>query len=335
MDKLANGDERHRDAEEYVTVQSCIDEIKGKDVFVLATANNLRNLPKSLLRVGRFDRTIEVSAPTGVDAIQIVDHYLKGKHFVANIDAKWISRVLNGRSCAELETVINEAGLYAGYERSEYITMDHFMEACMRTIFDVPAKSFDDADEDWHANLHNGNCASSQLVYHEAGHAVIAEVLIPESVTLVSAHGRKGSSSGFTAIYQDESVEPTKWRKGHIIGSLGGMAAIEQKFGISDSGNQCDLDMAFDSVRKMVADECSCGFSLHSRGFDDSDDLMKRQEQAVATEVEKYYRKAKEIISKNRDFFERLAAELAKKKLLNTADIQGIKAECPITMVAI
>lgn len=50
MDKFANGDERHPDAEEYVTVQSCIDDIKGKEVFVLATANRLRALPRSLMR---------------------------------------------------------------------------------------------------------------------------------------------------------------------------------------------------------------------------------------------------------------------------------------------
>lgn len=56
MDKFTNGDERHPDAEEYVTVQSCIDEVKGKQVFVLATANNIRCLPHSLRRAGRFDR---------------------------------------------------------------------------------------------------------------------------------------------------------------------------------------------------------------------------------------------------------------------------------------
>ena len=38
MDKFANGDERHKDAEEYVTVQSCFDEVMDKDIFVLARA---------------------------------------------------------------------------------------------------------------------------------------------------------------------------------------------------------------------------------------------------------------------------------------------------------
>lgn len=42
MDKFANGDERHPDAEEYVTVQSALTKRKAKNVFVLATANNLR-----------------------------------------------------------------------------------------------------------------------------------------------------------------------------------------------------------------------------------------------------------------------------------------------------
>ena len=134
MDKFANGDEHHPDAEEYVTVQSCIDEAKDKEVFVLATVNNMRCLPRSLHRAGRFDRVIEIDTPRGQDALAIISHYLKSKKVINSVDAKTIARIMDGRSCAELETVINEAGLYAGYERAEFITMDHFMEALMRTV---------------------------------------------------------------------------------------------------------------------------------------------------------------------------------------------------------
>lgn len=332
MDKFANGDELHRDEEEYVTVQSCIDEVKDKDVFVLATANNLRCLPCSLLRAGRFDRIIEVGAPKGQDAINIIEHYLKGKSFV-NIDVKSISRILNGHSCAELETLINEAGLYAGFERSEHITMEHFMKACMQTIFNVPAKSFEDDIEDWYADLNDSNNISTQIVYHEAGHAVISEVMRPESVTLISAHGHKGSFGGFTAYYHDENENPAARRKRNVVVNLGGMAALEQRFGIYDCGASRDLDQAFAMISDMVKEECVCGFSLHEGRYDASEDLHKRQEQAAAIEIEKYYRKAKEIISLNREFFERIAAELAQKRLLHTADIQRIKAECNIVAV--
>ncbi len=335
MDKFANGDERHPDAEEYVTVQSCIDEVKSKEVFVLATANNIRCLPRSLRRAGRFDRRIEIHAPRGTDAEKIIDHYLKSKKFVDDIDAKTIARIMDGRSCAELETVINEAGLYAGYERAETITMDHFMEACMRTIFNVPTSDDDDYDKDYYESLTDSSSVFSQIVYHEAGHAVISEVLCPESVTLVSAHNRGGSSGGFTDYYNDNSHAPLYWTKSRIVGALGGIAAIEQKFGIFDSGCDRDLDHAFDSTKNLVVNNCVCGFHLHKNEYEDSQKLWSAQEQAVSAEIEKYYRKAKEIISLNKDFFEKIACALAKKKLLSAVDIKQIKSECTIVPVAL
>ncbi|MCF0135818.1 MAG: ATP-binding protein [Lachnospiraceae bacterium] len=109
MDKFTNGDENHPDAEEYVTVQSCIDRVKEKRVFVLATANNIRCLPNSLRRVGRFDRKIEVRAPRGEDAEKIIGHYLENKKYVDGMDARTIARIMNGRSCAEIEKYYRKA----------------------------------------------------------------------------------------------------------------------------------------------------------------------------------------------------------------------------------
>jgi hypothetical protein len=88
--------------------------------------------------------------------LEIISHYLKSKKVVDGMDAEIIARIMDGRSCAELETVINEAGLYAGYERSDFITMDHLLEACLRIIYHVPAiadkengKDFDPTEPIW------------------------------------------------------------------------------------------------------------------------------------------------------------------------------------------
>ena len=87
MDKFsANGDEYHRNSEEFVTVQSCIDDAKNKDVFVLATINDEDAIPESLLRAGRFDNRITVVSPKGEDAEKIVEHYIKRKNFVSDVD---------------------------------------------------------------------------------------------------------------------------------------------------------------------------------------------------------------------------------------------------------
>ena len=77
MDKFANEDNSHCVAQEYIAIQSKIDEINGSDVFVTATVNDKDKLPDSLLRSGRFDRKIKVALPSDEDSEEIVKHYLK------------------------------------------------------------------------------------------------------------------------------------------------------------------------------------------------------------------------------------------------------------------
>ena len=321
------------DAEEYVTVQSCIDETKGKEVFVLATANDTDCLPDSLQRAGRFDRTIEVEAPTGEDAIEIVAYYLKSKRFVEGVDPAVIARIMNGHSCADLETALNEAGLYAGYERAEHITMEHVLKACLRTVFEMDFHG--DGQEDFLRHYTDPHHMASQMVYHEAGHALVSEVLCPGSVTFVYVGGGRQKVGGVTSYFRTQGMSLLDWQKSRIVSALGGPAAMEQKFGLPDIGCSSDLDHAFDKVRELLSDTCINGFSFYSRGYSESEHLKASLEQAVAAEVERYYRKAKEIISANREFFEKLAAALAEKKLLSAVDIQQIREDCWIVSVAI
>ena len=356
MDKFANGDENHTDAEEYVTVQSCIDEVRDSEVFVLSTANNLNVVPSSLLRAGRFDRIIKICNPDGEDAVQIISHYIKKKKFVGDIDPITIARIMEGRSCAELETVINEAGLYAGYERSDKITMEHFMKACLHTVFNVPNGVLNGKMPE--IDLSDYKKSMTKVIYHEAGHATIAEVLSPGTVTLVSAYRQSGETGGFTAFCKNrkgyssnelclenncdflneiESQGEYTFDDIHteIYGSLGGMAALEQKFGIVDTGTSSDLKRAFRYLSDLVTENCICGFQYHYNGSarQDSPELKSKQEQAIAAEMERYYRKTKEILALNNELLDAIALELSKKGVLTAKDIAEIKKNCSVVPV--
>lgn len=81
MDKFANEDDTHCDAPEYAAVQAGIDDVKDTGVFVIATANDIRKLPSSLRRSGRFDRKIGLRAPTASDAEEIIAHYGRGETY--------------------------------------------------------------------------------------------------------------------------------------------------------------------------------------------------------------------------------------------------------------
>ena len=315
FDKFANEDEYHQNAEEFVTVQSCIDECKGKEVFVLATVNEMRAMPKSLTRAGRFDKIIRVEAPGGDDAAAILAHYLSKKNFVADIAPDELAKILSGGSCAELETVINEAGVYAGFEGREIIERDDIIRAAMRVIFRAPE------------NLEQTDYEDQLFIaYHEAGHAVIAEVLEEGSVSIVSVLSHSGSIGGVTSYDQSDRYFLHKsYMENRVISLLGGKAATELVYGETDVGANSDLHRAFDIVSRFVDDYCSNSFDCWAHD-EESDFRRARKETAIADELSRYYNTAKKILTENREFLDRLAKTLADKKTLLQKDVAEIKA---------
>ena len=334
LDKFANEDNQHRDAEEYVTVQSCLDDLAQSEaeVFVLATANDIHCLPYSLRRLGRLGNKIKVECPTGADAGAILAHYLSGKKVVDMIDPSFLARIMGGRSCATLEEVVNDAGLLAGYDRSDTITMEHFMRAVLHSVLDVP----EIVDECLDTGKEATKVERSYTAYHEAGHAVVSEILDPGSVTLVSLYGTaSGRSRGFVLSRRSDDANTMRMQQIGILQSLGGKAAQEQRFGIMDRGAEADLAGAFEQVKNLVGDACCCGFNLYSYGYDNSEDLSNRIEQATAAEVERYYRRAKEILSMNAGFLDAVANALLEKGFLTMHDIEKLRATCNVVPVSI
>lgn len=319
MDKFANDDHYHRNSEEFVAVQSCIDDVRGKDVFILATANDLDNLPDSLLRAGRFDKIIEVAAPKGEDAVNIIRHYLSTKACGKDVDAVEIARILNGKSCADLEAVTNEAGICAAYEGKQYIEMNDMVDACMRVIFKAPECS-EQADDEF----------LEHTAYHEAGHTVVAEVLEEGSVSLVSVREHDGEIGGITAYYQpDKYRQAKKYMENRVISLLAGKAATEIKYGEVDVGANNDLHRAFSLVERFIDHYCSYGFeSWQMEGGDVSNEVTVRKEMQIYTEIERYYQRARKILIQNREFLDNLASALVERKTLIGKDIAVIRAAC-------
>ena len=174
--KFANEDRKRPNTEEYVTVQSCIDNVKGKDVFVIATTNQKRNLPESLVRSGRFDKILTLIVPEYDDSLGIIKHFLQNNDMASDIDPKYITNLMRYKSCAEIETMINEAAILAVSEGCEKIQPRHITEVCMKYRFGT---SFCLCKEN--IDLDDAKSNTAERVYHEAGHAVISEILNPES----------------------------------------------------------------------------------------------------------------------------------------------------------
>jgi len=314
MDKFANGDMTHRDAEEYVTVQSCIDECRNKDVFVLATVNDINVLPGSLIRAGRFDKSICMECPVGEDAEKIVEYFLSQKRIQDDVDATEIARILDGRSCAELETIVNEAGMYAAYDKRDRISHRDIIKACLRYIYDVPE---DITVKNKNDNLH--------VAIHEAGHALVAELLDSGSVNLVSVSNNDSGIRGITSITKPKGYWSSKELMEHrVIGILAGRAATEIVTNTVDAGSNDDISRAFKIVERLVDNLCSYGFTSFER-HNSSKVPSENRDRRMAYEMERYYETAKKLIFDNRALLDDMVDMLQDKQIITGKDIRLLK----------
>jgi len=312
MDKFVSEEGRK---EEFSVVQACIDEVKDKQVFVIATANSTRDMPSSLTRAGRFDRKIEVKIPSGQDAVDIVHYYLKSKTLSEDVDFTDVAKMMSRKSCAELGSVINEAAIYAGFERSEKVCMRHLVRAFLRTYFrSNEAAPWEQLDEK----------KRKKLAYHEAGHAAIAELLKPNSVGIISIHsGIEFATKGFVGMC--ERIENDE---DQIALSLAGKIASEMMFGEIDEGAFRDMERAIFVIREELCDKGFYGMDLVTHFKEDmSETKHVLQENCIRSELERQKYRVKKLLTEHRAFFDLITKELMQKETLLFSDMQRIRKE--------
>ena len=316
MDKFSNEDADKSDTNEYVTIQTGMDNVKDKRVLVIATVNNRFKLPQSLTRAGRIEKSIEFRIPNVADTEKIVKYYLRQKNTVEDMDVREIVSLLRGRTCADLEAVLNDAALYAGYQNKEKVTMEDIIKAFLRRQHKEPDGYI---DED--------NLYVKQIAYHEAGHVLVAESLGQEKVMLVSLYGNEENVSGLTAFRGNEWADYSEeMLRNRIKIKLAGKAATEMVFGIADTGAVSDCSSAYRIANELVCHYGAYGFEYFSalgRG-NSSDEFYRKRERFICAELERNYGDAKKILAQKREVLDRLAQRLLQKKTLGRKDIVEI-----------
>jgi len=325
MDKFAEDNlQQDCNKEEFVAIQTGLEDIADKDVFVIATANNIYNLPYSLLREGRFGKQIELTAPSFDDSVKIIRHYLTGKPVSDEIDAKTLAHILSGYSCAMLENVINEAGIYAVYDGRDKITYQDIKYAVAGIMLKLSDFYFPDDKIKW------------RVAYHEAGHAVV-NLLTNGSVNCL-AIGKCGCNDGIRlgtcCTFKPARNLLYKDSENYIMSLLAGKASIEIQFGEVDTGTIKDLRSAMKEIEKNLELLATNGFEyLYLKDEYDRNhsayQLDKNQAKKVRL-IEEYYYKTKILLLQNKPFLDRLARELFENGILLYDEIQKIAKEFSI-----
>ncbi len=231
------------------TLNQLLVEMDGFDanagVIMIAATNRPDVLDPALLRPGRFDRQIVVDTPDVKGREAILNIHGKGKPFEPDVNMGTIAKRTPGFTGADLANALNESALLAARDNRTKIRMIDIEEALDRVMAGPQRRSriMDEKERE-------------VIAYHEAGHAVVGEILeFCDPVHKVTILPR-GMSLGATwslpekdsyLISQQELLDD-------ITALLGGRVAEDIVFGSVTTGASNDLQRVTAIARAMVTE---------------------------------------------------------------------------------
>ncbi|MFM6963824.1 MAG: ATP-dependent zinc metalloprotease FtsH [Micrococcales bacterium] len=332
---------RHRGAgigggndEREQTLNQLLVEMDGFDsktnVILIAATNRPDILDPALLRPGRFDRQIGVTAPDLKGREQILSVHAKGKPIAEDVDLSIIARRTPGFTGADLANVLNEAALLTARQNEKKITAATLDEAIDRVIGGPQKKSRSMQDQE-----------RLNTAYHEAGHALVAASLNnSDPVTKVTILPR-GRALGYTMVLplEDRYSVSRNQLLDQIAYAMGGRVAEELIFKDPTTGASNDFEKATSIARQMVTQygfSNAVGSVSYGNGGevfigrdmaqqrDYSESTAQTIDREVRAIVEAAHDEAYKALVLNRKVLDALAKELMERETLNQEDIARV-----------
>jgi cell division protease FtsH len=320
------------------TLNALLVEMDGFDtkegVIIIAATNRPDVLDPALLRPGRFDRQIYVDLPNLEGREKILRIHARRVRLAPDVDLHKIARGTPGFSGADLENLINEAALLAARRDAEMVTQADLEEARDKVRWGRERRSRIPDEQE-----------RRLTAYHEAGHAVVMQVLGPEPLHKVTIIPR-GRSLGATMQLpeRDRYTESRSKLLRMITGLMGGRAAEELVFNDVTTGAQMDLRQATEIARMMV---CEWGMSdeLGPRMYAEREELLflgreisrtqtysEATAQRIDAEINRILRQchdeAVRILREYSEALHTIAHELLKRETLDGSELAEIIRRC-------
>lgn len=307
-----------------------MDGFEGNDgVIVIAATNRVDVLDKALLRPGRFDRQVQVGLPDIKGREQILNVHLKKLPATIGVDANALARGTPGFSGAQLANLVNEAALFAARSNKKSVDMHDFEEAKDKLYMGPARKSMVQREDE-----------RRSTAYHEAGHALVAE-LLPDTapvhkVTIMP----RGFALGVT--WQLPEYDQTSQNKKDLLNDIavlfGGRIAEEVFVDQKSTGASNDFERATKLARAMVVKygmSDAMGIMVYenedsSQGYfgSSSRTISEATQQKVDDEVrrilEEQYDVARNLIEGNKDKMDIMAEALLKWETIDRDQVLDI-----------
>jgi cell division protease FtsH len=319
------------------TLNALLVEMDGFDaqdgVIIIAATNRPDVLDPALLRPGRFDRQVTVNLPDVRGREEILRVHIKKVKVAEAVNLAVIARGTPGYSGAELANVINEAALLAARRGLKAISMRELEEARDKVRWGKERRSMAISEKE-----------KEVTAYHEAGHALLLELLEHTAplhkVTIIP----RGPSLGSTMWLPEEDKYNTRRKEllDHLVVIMGGRVAEDIAFGDVTSGARGDIKQATSIARKMV---CQWGMSEKmgmieygegdepvflardmGRMRDYSESTAQAIDQEVKMLIDEAYNRAKVLLLDERPKLDLIARALLEYETLEGSQIRDLIA---------
>ena len=323
-------DEREQTLNQLLVEMDGFDASKG--VIIMAATNRPDVLDPVLVRPGRFDRQVVVDRPDLRGREEILRVHARGVAIDPTVDLKMIASRTPGFTGADLANVVNEAALLAARREKNSVTAEELEEAIDRTTAGLERRSRVMSDRE-----------RVIVATHEMGHALVAlSVENADPVHRVSIIPRGAAALGMTMQRPLEDryllTEPELDDRLAIL--LGGRTAEEIAFDQISTGAQNDLEKATEIARAMVTEygmsdkvgPLSFGHDgfrggdgrplFPGEGQSVSDATAQLVDEEVAGLLNDAHARAREIITRNRGFLDRMADLLMKVEVIDGDDLK-------------
>jgi len=171
--------------------------VQNDPVLTVGATNIPESLDAALLRPGRFDRKINVAAPTDKYRPEVIEYYLRKVQADPKISVAALSQRLVNYTPVAIKHVVNEAVIIAHFEGRDKINYKDLIEA--QDVHEYGLRQLSELTP----------IERRRLAYHEAGHTVACYYLMdrffPAFVTL-HMHGDLEGAAAFAAWRQKETI---------------------------------------------------------------------------------------------------------------------------------
>jgi cell division protease FtsH len=297
------------------------------DVVVIAASNLLEKLDPALLRPGRFDRQVFVAPPDRRGRERILEVHTRGMPLAPSVDLDLVARQTSGLTGADLANICNEAAIGAARRHAEQIGAGDFDTALERVVAGMQAKRGLNEQE------------KRIVAYHEAGHALCAELLpAVDRVHRVSIVPR-GRALGYTLNLpqEDRYLKTREELIDRMTMLLGGRAAEQLVFGSVTTGAAGDYE-AVTSLAAAMVDEYAMGTRVKLRRADGggaaAEATLRLRDEEQHDLADGAYRAALALLRDHRRWLDALAEALLEAEVLERADIDRVLAELPRSSAA-